>query len=48
MTAASLGRRLATLRHMPSKGQMGDPELSDEEFADVVAYIMSTRERWVN
>jgi mono/diheme cytochrome c family protein len=45
VTAAALRRKLATLPHIPSKGQMANPELSDKELADVVAYVMSTRTR---
>jgi hypothetical protein len=45
VTAASLHRRLTTLPHIPSKGQMGNPELDGEELANAVAYIMSMREQ---
>jgi mono/diheme cytochrome c family protein len=45
---ASLRRRLATLPHIPSKGQMGNPELTNEHLADVVAYIMSLRQQRTN
>jgi mono/diheme cytochrome c family protein len=48
VTAASLQRRLATLPHIPSKGQMGNPELTDEHLANVVAYIMSIRQQQTN
>jgi mono/diheme cytochrome c family protein len=48
VTAASLRRRLVTLPHIPSKGQMANPELSDEELANVIAYIMSIRDRRPN
>jgi mono/diheme cytochrome c family protein len=46
--ATSLHRRLATLPHIPSKGQMGNPELTDEHLANVVAYIMSMRQPRAN
>jgi mono/diheme cytochrome c family protein len=45
---ASLRRRLTTLPRIPSKGQMGNPELTDEHLADVVAYIMSMRQQRTN
>jgi len=48
VTAASLHRRLATLPHIPSKGQMGNPELTEEDLANVIAYIMSMRHQQTN
>jgi mono/diheme cytochrome c family protein len=45
VTAASLRRRLATLPHIPSKGHMGNPELTEEDLANVIAYIMSIRQQ---
>jgi len=48
INAASLRRRLTTLPHIPSKGQMGNPELTDEHLANVIAYIMSMRQQRTN
>lgn len=45
ITAASLRRKIATLPHVVSPGRMPNPLLTDEELADVVAYIMTMRER---
>jgi hypothetical protein len=42
--AAALHRKLTTMPHIPSKGQMGNPELIDEHLANVIAYIMSMRQ----
>ena len=44
-TAASLRRRIATLRHVPLPGRMANPLLNNEELANVVSYIMTLRER---
>ncbi len=45
VTAASLRRRIAKLPHVPLRGRMPNPMLNAEELADVVAYIMTMRER---
>jgi mono/diheme cytochrome c family protein len=45
VTAISLRHRIAMLPHTPSPGRMPNPLLTREELADVVAYIMSMRER---
>lgn len=48
VTAASLRRRIATLAHVPLRGQMANPLLNSEELTNVVAYIMTLRERRAN
>ncbi len=44
VTAKSLHRTLAGLPAVPPPGTMANPDLSDAELANVVAYIMSLRE----
>jgi mono/diheme cytochrome c family protein len=45
VTAASLRRTIAALPLIPRKGQMANPHLTDDELADVAAYIMTLREQ---
>ncbi len=45
VTASSLRRRIAMLPHVSLPGQMPNPLLTSEELAEVVAYIMTMRER---
>jgi mono/diheme cytochrome c family protein len=44
VTAASLRRTIAAPPLIPRKGQMANPHLTDDELADVTAYIMTLRE----
>ena len=45
VTAESLRRKLAALPRVPPHGQMANPEINDVDRADVVAYILSLREK---
>jgi mono/diheme cytochrome c family protein len=45
VTAESLRRKLAALPQVPAHGQMANPQISEVDRADVVAYIMSLREK---
>jgi mono/diheme cytochrome c family protein len=44
VTAASLRRTIAALPQVPRNGRMANPLLTDEQLADVAAYIMTLRE----
>jgi mono/diheme cytochrome c family protein len=44
VTAASLRRAIAALPQVPRNGRMANPLLTDNQLADVVAYIMTLRE----
>ena len=44
VTAASLRRTIAALPLVPRKGRMANPHLTDDQLADVAAYIMTLRE----
>jgi mono/diheme cytochrome c family protein len=48
VTAASLRRTIAALPLVPRKGRMANPHLTDDELADVAAYIMTLREHRAN
>jgi mono/diheme cytochrome c family protein len=48
VTAASLRRTIAALPQVPRKGRMANPQLTDDQLADVTAYIMTLRERRAN
>src|SRR5262245_48765577 len=48
VTAASLRRTIAALPLIPRKGRMANPHLTDDELADMAAYIMTLRERRAN
>jgi mono/diheme cytochrome c family protein len=43
VTAASLRRTIAALPLVPRKGGMANPHLTNEQLADVAAYIMTLR-----
>jgi mono/diheme cytochrome c family protein len=43
VTAASLHRMIAALPLVPRKGGMANPLLTDDQLADVAAYIMTLR-----
>jgi mono/diheme cytochrome c family protein len=43
VTAASLRRTIAALPLVPRKGGMANPHLTDDQLADVAAYIMTLR-----
>lgn len=43
-TARSLRRHLALLPAVPPPGKMANPDLTDEDLTNVVAYIMSLKE----
>jgi mono/diheme cytochrome c family protein len=45
VTAASLRRTIAALPLVPRKGRMANPHLTDDQLADVAAYIMTLREQ---
>jgi mono/diheme cytochrome c family protein len=44
ITAASLRRTIAALPQVPRNGRMANPLLTDDQLADVAAYIMTLRE----
>jgi mono/diheme cytochrome c family protein len=44
VTAASLRRTIAALPQVPRNGGMANPLLTDDQLADVAAYIMTLRE----
>jgi mono/diheme cytochrome c family protein len=44
VTAASLRRAIAALPQVPRNGRMANPLLTDDQLADVAAYIMTLRE----
>jgi len=48
VTAASLRRTIAALPQVPRTGRMANPHLTDDELADVTAYIMTLREHRAN
>jgi mono/diheme cytochrome c family protein len=48
VTAASLRRTIAALPQVPRKGRMANPQLTDDQLADVTAYIMTLREHRAN
>ena len=48
VTAASLRRTIAALPVVPRKGRMANPHLTDDQLADVAAYIMTLREHRAN
>ena len=48
VTAASLRRTIAAMPVVPRKGGMANPHLTDDQVADVAAYIMTLRERRAN
>jgi mono/diheme cytochrome c family protein len=48
VTAESLRRTIAALPLVPRKGRMANPHLTDNELADVAAYIMTLREHRAN
>ena len=45
VTPESLRRKLAALPQVPPHGRMANPQINDSDRADVVAYIMSLREK---
>jgi mono/diheme cytochrome c family protein len=44
VTAASLRRTIAALPQVPRRGHMANPHLTDDQLADVAAFIMTLRE----
>ena len=44
VTAASLRRTIAALPQVPRNGRMANPLLTNDQLADVAAYIMTLRE----
>jgi len=48
VTVASLRRTIAALPLVPRKGGMANPHLTDDQLADVAAYIMTLREHRAN
>ena len=48
VTAASLRRTIAALPLVPRKGRMANPHLTEDQLADVTAYIMTLREHRAN
>jgi mono/diheme cytochrome c family protein len=48
VTAASLRRTIAALPLVPRKGRMANPHLTDDQLADVAAYVMTLREHRAN
>jgi len=48
VTAASLRRTIAALPLVPRKARMANPHLTDDQLADVAAYIMTLREHRAN
>lgn len=48
VTAASLRRTITELPQVPRKGRMANPLLTDDQLADVTAYIMTLREHRAN
>jgi len=48
VNAASLRRTIAALPLVPRKGGMANPHLTDDQLADVAAYIMTLREKRAN
>jgi mono/diheme cytochrome c family protein len=44
VTAASLRRTISALPQVPRNGRMANPLLTDDQLADVAAYIMTLRE----
>ena len=48
VTVASLRRTIAALPLVPRKGGMANPHLTDDQLADVAAYIMTLRAHRAN
>jgi|SRR5215467_12166669 len=48
VTVASLRRTIAALPLVPRKGGMANPHLTDDQLAEVAAYIMTLREHRAN
>lgn len=48
VSVASLRHIISTLPQVPSHGRMANPLINEHELADVVAYIMTLRERAEN
>jgi mono/diheme cytochrome c family protein len=48
VTAASLRHTIAALPQVARKGRMANPQLRDDQLADVTAYIMTLREHRAN
>ena len=48
VTVASLRRTIAALPLVPRKGGMANPHLTNDQLADVAAYIMTLREHRAN
>ena len=48
VTAASLHRTIAALPQVPRRGRMANPQLRDDQLADVAAYIMTPRGHHAN
>ncbi len=48
VSATSLRHIISTLPQAPSHGRMANPLINEHELADVVAYIMTLRERGEN